>query len=56
VVSTLSACGTLLGDRTYLGLVLVAGTSMAALFAYVCGSSFVLQEHVAARRRRRARL
>ena len=34
----------LLRDRTYVGLVLVAGTAMAALFAYVSGSSFVLQE------------
>jgi DHA1 family bicyclomycin/chloramphenicol resistance-like MFS transporter len=33
----------LLGDRTYVGLVLVAGLSMAALFTYVAGSSFVYQ-------------
>lgn len=44
VVGTLAAYRSLLRDRTYLGLVLVAGTSMAALFAYVSGSSFVLQE------------
>ena len=44
VVSTLGAYRTLLRDRTYVGLVLVAGTSMAALFSYVAGSSFVLQE------------
>jgi MFS transporter, DHA1 family, multidrug resistance protein len=31
-------------DRVFVGLVLVAGLSMAALFAYVSGSSFVLQE------------
>ncbi|WP_374250690.1 multidrug effflux MFS transporter [Micromonospora sp. R77] len=34
----------LLRDRTFVGLVLVAGLSMAALFAYVAGSSFVFQE------------
>ncbi len=33
----------LLRDRTYVGLVLVAGLSMAALFTYVAGSSFVYQ-------------
>lgn len=35
---------TLLRDRTFMGLVLVAGLAMSALFAYVAGSSFVLQE------------
>jgi DHA1 family bicyclomycin/chloramphenicol resistance-like MFS transporter len=34
----------LLGDRTFVGLVLVAGFSMAAMFSYVSGSSFVLQD------------
>lgn len=34
----------LLRDRTLMGLVLVAGFTMAALFAYVSGSSFVLQD------------
>ena len=34
----------LLRDRAFVGLVLVTGLSMAALFAYVAGSSFVLQE------------
>ncbi|WP_204946140.1 multidrug effflux MFS transporter [Micromonospora luteifusca] len=34
----------LLNDRAFVGLVLVAGLAMAALFAYVSGSSFVLQE------------
>lgn len=34
----------LLQDRAFVGLVLVTGLSMAALFAYVAGSSFVLQE------------
>ncbi|MGC4809184.1 multidrug effflux MFS transporter [Micromonospora sp. DT228] len=33
----------LLNDRAFVGLVLVAGLAMAALFAYVSGSSFVLQ-------------
>jgi DHA1 family bicyclomycin/chloramphenicol resistance-like MFS transporter len=33
----------LLRDRAYVGLVLVAGLSMAALFTYVAGSSFVYQ-------------
>ena len=33
----------LLSDRSYVGLVLVAGLSMAALFTYVAGSSFVYQ-------------
>ena len=36
--------GGLFRDRTYVGLVLVAGLAMAALFAYVSGSSFVFQE------------
>ncbi|WTO06566.1 multidrug effflux MFS transporter [Micromonospora sp. NBC_00617] len=34
----------LLNDRAFVGLVLVAGLAMAALFAYVSGSSFVLQQ------------
>jgi MFS transporter, DHA1 family, multidrug resistance protein len=33
----------LLLDRTYVGLVLVAGLTMAALFSYVAGASFVYQ-------------
>jgi MFS transporter, DHA1 family, multidrug resistance protein len=44
VVGTARAYGGLLRDRSYVGLVLVAGTAMAALFAYVSGSAFVLQE------------
>ncbi|WP_327003952.1 multidrug effflux MFS transporter [Dactylosporangium sp. NBC_01737] len=44
VVSTLGVYGSLLRDRVFVGLVLVAGFAMAALFAYVGGSSFVLQE------------
>ena len=44
VIATVRDYGALLRDRTFVGLVLVAGLSMAALFAYVAGSSFVLQE------------
>ncbi|MFC4147265.1 multidrug effflux MFS transporter [Micromonospora mangrovi] len=43
VAGTLRDYAALLRDRTFVGLVLVAGLSMAALFAYVAGSSFVLQ-------------
>jgi DHA1 family bicyclomycin/chloramphenicol resistance-like MFS transporter len=39
-----SAYRMLLGDRTFLALVLVAGFSMASMFAYVSGSSFVMQD------------
>jgi DHA1 family bicyclomycin/chloramphenicol resistance-like MFS transporter len=42
--ATLGVYGSLLRDRVFVGLVLVAGFAMAALFAYVGGSSFVLQE------------
>ncbi len=42
--ATLTGYRVLLRDRTYVGLVLTVGTSMAALFAYVAGSTFVLQE------------
>lgn len=44
VVDTLRVYRSLLRDRTFVGLVLVAGLAMAALFAYVAGSSFVFQE------------
>lgn len=44
VAGTMTLYGSLLRDRTFVGLVLVAGLAMAALFAYVAGSSFVLQE------------
>lgn len=44
VIATLGVYGALLRDRVFVGLVLVAGFAMAALFAYVGGSSFVLQE------------
>jgi DHA1 family bicyclomycin/chloramphenicol resistance-like MFS transporter len=40
---TVGVYRSLLRDRTYVGLVLVAGLSMAALFTYVSGSSFVYQ-------------
>ncbi|WP_407952121.1 multidrug effflux MFS transporter [Plantactinospora sonchi] len=43
-LDTARTYGGLLRDRTFLGLVLVAGLAMAALFAYVSGSSFVFQE------------
>ncbi len=42
---SLNAYGVLLRDRTFVGLVLVAGLTMAAVFGYVGGSSFVMQEH-----------
>lgn len=45
VRDTLRVYRTLLGDRTFLGMVLVAGAAMAAMFGYVAGSSFVLQQH-----------
>ena len=41
--ATLATYRSLLRDRAYVGLVLVAGLSMAALFTYVSGSSFVYQ-------------
>ncbi|MEK6443113.1 multidrug effflux MFS transporter [Pseudonocardia sp. T1-2H] len=44
VAHTLRTYGGLFRDRTYVGLVLVAGLVMAGLFAYVSGSSFVYQE------------
>ncbi|MFY1696614.1 MULTISPECIES: multidrug effflux MFS transporter [unclassified Solwaraspora] len=44
VLDTLRVYGSLLRDRVFVGLVLVAGFAMAALFAYVAGSSFVLQD------------
>jgi DHA1 family bicyclomycin/chloramphenicol resistance-like MFS transporter len=44
VGSTLRTYRGLLRDRTFVGLVLVAGLGMAALFGYVAGSSFVYQQ------------
>ena len=42
--STLRAFRGLFRDRTFVGLVLVAGLAMSGLFGYVAGSSFVFQE------------
>ncbi|MFC0528808.1 multidrug effflux MFS transporter [Phytohabitans kaempferiae] len=44
VRATLRDYGTLVRDRRFVGLVFVAGLAMAALFAYVAGSSFVFQD------------
>jgi DHA1 family bicyclomycin/chloramphenicol resistance-like MFS transporter len=44
VAGTVRDYRALLRDRTFVGLVLVAGLAMAALFAYVAGSSFVFQQ------------
>ncbi|MEV4702288.1 multidrug effflux MFS transporter [Actinoplanes sp. NPDC049316] len=44
VVGTVRDYGRLLTDGVYVGLILVAGLAMAALFAYVSGSSYVLQD------------
>ncbi|WP_433833163.1 multidrug effflux MFS transporter [Actinoplanes sp. CA-015351] len=41
---TLRDYGRLFTDRVYVGLILVAGLAMAALFAYVSGSSYVFQD------------
>ena len=43
VRGTLRGYGELLHDRAYVGLVLVAGLTMAGLFSYVSGSAFVYQ-------------
>jgi DHA1 family bicyclomycin/chloramphenicol resistance-like MFS transporter len=43
VAGTLATYGGLFRDRAYVGLVLVAGLTMASLFSYVAGSSFVYQ-------------
>lgn len=43
VRGSLTAYGALLQDRTFVGLVLVAGLTMTAVFGYVGGSSFVMQ-------------
>ncbi|MFC7489510.1 MULTISPECIES: multidrug effflux MFS transporter [unclassified Knoellia] len=44
VGATLHTYAGLLRDRAFVGLVLLAGLMFSALFAYVAGSSFVLQE------------
>lgn len=41
---TLRTYRALLADRTFVGLILVAGLAMAGLFGYISGSSFVFQE------------
>ncbi len=43
VRNSLRTYGRLFRDRTYVGLIVVAGLTMAALFTYVAGSSFVFQ-------------
>jgi DHA1 family bicyclomycin/chloramphenicol resistance-like MFS transporter len=43
IAGTLRTYRGLLRDRVYVGLVLVAGLTMAGLFSYVSGSSFVYQ-------------
>ncbi len=44
VRTTLTTYRSILRDRSFVGLVFVASSSMAAVFAYVSGSSFVMQE------------
>jgi DHA1 family bicyclomycin/chloramphenicol resistance-like MFS transporter len=44
VAGTVRDYGRLLTDRIYVGLILVVGLAMAALIAYVSGSSYVLQD------------
>ncbi len=43
IAGTLRTYRGLFGDKVYVGLILVAGLTMAALFTYVSGSSFVYQ-------------
>jgi DHA1 family bicyclomycin/chloramphenicol resistance-like MFS transporter len=42
--ATLRVSAVLLRDRTFVGLILVAGFTMAGMFGYIAGSSFVFQE------------
>ncbi|WP_432993314.1 multidrug effflux MFS transporter [Dactylosporangium sp. CA-233914] len=44
LAGTVRDYGRLFTDRVYVGLILVAGLGMAALIAYVSGSSFVFQD------------
>lgn len=44
VKETARTYGGLLTDRTFIGLILVAGLAMAGLFAFVSGGSFVFQQ------------
>jgi DHA1 family bicyclomycin/chloramphenicol resistance-like MFS transporter len=42
--ATLRTYANLLRDRTFVGLILVAGLAMAGMFGYIAGSSFVFQQ------------
>jgi MFS transporter, DHA1 family, multidrug resistance protein len=44
IAESLRTYGRLFRDRRYVGLIVVAGLTMAALFTYVSGSSFVYQQ------------
>jgi DHA1 family bicyclomycin/chloramphenicol resistance-like MFS transporter len=44
MAETVGTFGTLLRERTFVGYALSAGFVMGAMFAYIAGSSFVLQE------------
>ncbi|HYH31789.1 MAG TPA: multidrug effflux MFS transporter [Pseudonocardia sp.] len=44
VVGTLRTYASLFRDRTFVGLILVAGLAMSAVMSYVSGASFVFQE------------
>ena len=44
LASTLRTYRSLLGDGSFVALVLIGGLMMSAMFAYVAGSSFVLQD------------
>jgi DHA1 family bicyclomycin/chloramphenicol resistance-like MFS transporter len=44
ITDSLRTYGLLLRDRRYVGLIVVAGLTIAALFTYVSGSSFVYQQ------------
>ncbi len=44
VGATLAAYRALLGDRVFVALTFIGGSMMAAMFAYVSGASFVLQD------------
>src|SRR3954454_21797310 len=44
IAETLLTFGRLLGDRTFLGHALACGLSFGAMFAYIAGSPFVLQD------------
>jgi MFS transporter, DHA1 family, multidrug resistance protein len=44
LASTLRTYRSLLGDGSFMALILIGGLMMSAMFAYVAGSSFVLQD------------